>query len=89
MFSNEEKETLVSALQQWAQSADNVPTIGFLQDGEFLTPTQLVQAVSESSDAGNSFLEIMEYSVRREGIERVVQRLQGKEDMSSGTLFSD
>jgi AcrR family transcriptional regulator len=40
-------------------------------------PYELVHAVESETEDGKAFLEILEHSVRREGLERVTARLKG------------
>ena len=89
MLDDEERTVLLAALRSWASGAPDEPTIGFLADTDLLTPTELVDAVSNQTASGVAFLEIMEHGVRRDGMTSVVNKFQRNEETNGGTLLFD
>lgn len=79
MLQRAEIEELISALQVWANGATAEKVqVGFVgPKGGPYDPYELVHAVESETEDGKAFLEILEHSVRREGLERVTARLKG------------
>jgi len=75
MLAEAERDQIIEALAAWAEQAPERPMVGFLEYQDLLTPRQVVVAVQENTAAGEALLEILEYGVRREGIEMVVRRI--------------
>jgi hypothetical protein len=75
MLSDEERELLVSALWDWSEAVPDRPLIGFLEHRGLLTPREVAQAVQEETPDGEALLAILEYGIRREGIETVTERI--------------
>jgi hypothetical protein len=71
-----ERLRLLNALDDWSKSVPDQPMLGFLGVDEYLTPKQIVAEAIENTPNGQAILEILEHGVRREGIERVVNRLK-------------
>ena len=76
MLTEDERELLVSALWYWAEAVPDEPLIGFLEHEGLLTPREVARAVQEGESAdGEALLAILEYGVRREGIDAVTDRI--------------
>jgi hypothetical protein len=76
MLTDDERIQITKALQQWANHAPkDEPVIGFLGGGRFLTPFQVFMEVMQETPDGQAVLTILEHGVRREGLQRVVNRL--------------
>lgn len=83
MLSDEEYETLLWALQVWADSAPDVPALGFIHsraereglDSGLMTPRQVLEQVRERSPDGVTVLQALEFGVRRRGLREVVRIL--------------
>jgi hypothetical protein len=85
MLTPQERQNIIVALEAWAQSVPDTPLIGFLDSKHLLTPKELVREVKdEKSRDGQAVLEILEHGVQREGIERVIARLEGENEMITG-----
>lgn len=78
MLSSEERLQIVSALRVWAENAPDEPVFGTMLNLEQVTPMELLRDVENEKEIGKLFLEILEHSVRREGLERVTQRFMGR-----------
>lgn len=76
MLSADEVRRLVEALTLWAKQTPDIPVLGFLQQEELMTPSEIVQAVSKQTEDGRAILGILEHGVRREGLDAVTERLQ-------------
>lgn len=74
MLSAEERKQVSAAVWRWAKEAPDVPVAGILGRHEKLTPKQIAQAIDNETREGKAFLEFLEHGVRREGVERVVER---------------
>lgn len=77
MLSAEERSEVVAALTYWANAVPDQPVIGFLDGHEFLTPTEVVAAIRDTTSDGEAILEMLEFGVRREGLKCVVGRFRG------------
>lgn len=75
MLSEAERGEIIEALAIWAEQVPARPMVGFLEHQDLLTPREVVAAVQETTASGEALLEILEYGVRREGIEAVVDRI--------------
>lgn len=78
MLSDHERSALLDALRDWAKTEPDKRSIGFFESSDLLTPLELVNAVEESSKPGLAFLEIIEHSIRRDGISTVVGKFRSK-----------
>lgn len=78
MLTREEFNAVVDALHVWAERCPAERSIGFLQSGGPKTPQQIVMEVKERTDDGEAILEMLEHSIRREGLDRVVSRLKNE-----------
>jgi hypothetical protein len=81
MLNPQERSQLIVALEAWAKSVPDQPLVGFLDGEKLFTPTELVQEVREETPDGQAVLEILEHGVRREGVNGVVARLGGKNQL--------
>ena len=83
MLSRKEYETLLLALQVWADSAPDVPALGFIHsrveregvEPGLMTPRQVLEQVRERSPDGVTVLQALESGVRRRGLREVVSIL--------------
>lgn len=76
MLSEDERGRILGALMEWAGLVPDLPTVGFLERGSgLLRPYELVEAVKEGTPDGEAMLKILEYGVRREGVETVARRI--------------
>jgi hypothetical protein len=67
---------LAEALTNWANAAPDEPALGFLQTGEMLTRSQLLDTFDDPENAdGAALLEMLEHAVRREGVNSVTNRI--------------
>jgi hypothetical protein len=74
VLSRRERDELTQALRQWAESAPPGPALAML-DTDWMTPPEIAIHVAEGTDEGEAILEILEHSVRRDGLDSVVSRL--------------
>jgi hypothetical protein len=81
MLSPQERTQLITALDNWAKSAPDMPLVGFLAGEKLFTPKELVQEVRTETSDGEAVLEILEHGVRREGVDSVVARLGGQNEV--------
>lgn len=80
MLTRNEYETLLAALRIWADSAPDVPALGFIHfrveqegvDPNLMTPHQVLEKVRERSPDGVAVLQALEFGVRRRGLSEVV-----------------
>jgi hypothetical protein len=83
MLDPQERSQLIVALEVWAKSVPDRPLVGFLAGEKLFTPTELVQQVREETPDGQAVLEILEHGVRREGVDSVVARLGGQNELGA------
>lgn len=76
MLDENEFSAVRVALGRWAEAAPNEPVLGFIEGSEFMTPSQLLNAVAAGDEDGQAFLEMIEHAVRRDGVESVVARFE-------------
>ena len=80
MLSGREYETLLWALHIWADSAPDVPALGFIHsrveregvEPGLMTPRQVLEQVRERSPDGVTVLQALEFGVRHRGLSEVV-----------------
>ncbi len=84
MLTDNERRELQMALWDWAKSAPNEAAMGFLDNGTLLTPVQLAESVASGSPDGEAILEFLEHGVRREGMQRVIERLRRRSKTFTG-----
>jgi len=86
MLTEDQRERIIQALEEWAHLAPDEPVLGFMQsESDLKTPKELVRDVRENTPDGIALMEIMEHGVQREGLSRVIRRLRNArpEEMSS------
>lgn len=74
MLSSAERDAVLTAVQRWAEAAPNELVMGFLDGDGLLTADELATAVRDRTEDGESFLEMIEHAVRRDGLDSVVTR---------------
>jgi hypothetical protein len=83
MLTPREREKIIHAVKQWAETAPNQPIIGFLNNGGPFRPREIVDEIVRNTPAGEDVMEILEHSVRREGLDKVLGRLTARNVASS------
>ena len=83
MLTPREREEIIYAVKHWAESAPNQPLIGFLNSGGPFRPSEIVDEIVRNTPAGEDLMEILELSVRREGLGKVLERLNARNVASS------
>ena len=74
MLSSAEREAVLTAVQWWAEAAPDELVMGFLDGDGLLTADELATAVRDHTEDGESFLEMIEHAVRRDGLDSVTMR---------------
>jgi hypothetical protein len=69
-----ERDELTQALRQWAEFTSPSPVLAML-DSDWMTPQEIATHVAEGTEQGEAILDILEHSVRRDGLDSVVSRL--------------
>lgn len=84
MSEKQRREKLKDAFQKWAAQVKepDAPVLGFYGTKVF-SAKELAQEVANDTDVGQSVIEVLEHGARKEGIDKVIERLTGKNNLSA------
>jgi hypothetical protein len=76
MLSDEERISIIEALEEWSEHATDEPVLGFMASEGLKTPREIVREVQEGTSDGQAVLDMIEHGVRRIGLEETLRILR-------------
>ena len=87
MLSPAEKRAVLAALKTWVSISSDVPKFGFLSSESLMTPAQLYQEVIDGTSDGEALLGIIEFVVRRKGLQQAVALITAEAAAETGRFY--
>lgn len=88
-LSGERREVLIGALGDWADRhpAPDRPFLGFTDEKTFLSPRDLVSAVSRNTDTGERFVRMVRYALTEMSFDAYIESIRASARKRRGSLL--